>query len=708
MVPLVFGIALIAFGPSLGGRLLWDDPAHVTIPDLQSWSGLWRILTRIGTTQEYYPFLHGAFWVEHRIWGDNLPLYHLLNICLHAGSACLLALLLRRIWTRPTVLAGTEARLMPAGAEWFAALLFAVHPVTVESVAWITEQKNTLSVFFYLLAALLYLRFDDERRGRDYALALGAFFVALGAKTATITLPAALLVVVWWRNGRVQWRRDVIPLLPWFALALAAGLVTVQVETNYVGAKGAAYALTFGERLMLAPRIVWFYIEKDLWPRDLLFFYPRWNVPAEAWSWWAYALATIAVTLVLAAWAFARQVRGPLAAWLLFLGAMFPVIGFFNVFAFVFSYVADHFQYMPCLTFVAAATTAVACVISRFPARSVRLTAVVAGLVVVSFAVQTHRLSALYQNNETLFGHVAAQNPDAWMAHQVLATTYAKSGRSAEAMAQYREVIRINPAYPDAYHGLAIEIGKDPARRAESLALYEKSLALRPHYLEAHYNYGLALAMDPARRGEAIEHLKVATGLKPSFTEAQVALANLLAKDRATLPEALEHLETALRFTPKSGAIHRDYGDVLARAGRLPDAVQEYETALRLNEQDAEAHFHLADVLASRPGRAAEALPHYESALRLNPKLVEAHAHLAGVLAGQGRLDEAVTHVEAALKLKPDDVEGHNMLAILCAQKGDLQRARDEWQKALAINPGYEDARQNLRRLEVMLQQQRK
>lgn len=682
---------------------MWDDPAHLTSATLASWHGLWRIWSEMGATQQYYPVLHSAFWVEHRLWGSYLPAYHLLNICLHAGSACLLAVGLRRLWGHSADGSNVETDVATEIAAWLAAVIFVVHPVTVESVAWMSEQKNTLSLILYLGAALAYLRFDENRRVRWYVYALVCFVLAVGAKSTASTLPAALLVIAWWRHGRISWRRDGQPLLPFFGIAIIAGVVTAWVEARFIGAQGTPFALTWSDRLMLAPRVLWFYLGKDVWPTDLTFFYTHWDVPLAAAHWWPFLLVSIGVTAGL--YAVRNQSRAPLAWWLLYVGALFPALGFFNVFPFQFSYVADHFQYLAVLVFAAAVAGGVQLISSRLP--TVALGGLWAGAVAIiaAFATQAHAVARLYRDNETLFSVVIERQPDSWMAHEVLATTLAKSGRSAAAIEQYHEVIRINPAYPDAYHGLAIEIGKDPARRAESLALYVKALELRPHYLEAHYNYGLALAMDPARRGEAIEHLKVAVGLKPSFTEAQVALANLLMKDRATLPEALEHLETALRLNPNSGAIHRDYGDALARAGRIPDAVKEYETALRLNEGDAEAHFHLADVLVSRGGRVAEALPHYETALRLNPKLAEAHAHLAGVLAGQGRLDDAVTHAEAALKLKPDDVEGHNMLAILCAQKGDLARARDEWQKALAINPQYEDARQNLQRLEAMLRQ---
>src|SRR5580704_16174025 len=197
----IFCATLLAYWPALRGTLLWDDASHVTRPALASWHGLWRIWFDLGATQQYYPLLHSAFWIEHRIWGDAVLGYHLTNVILHAAAACLVV--------------GIVRRLALPGA-WLAGLVFALHPVCVEAVAWISEQKSTLSGVFYLGAALVYLRFDQSRRHGQYFWALGLFVLALASKTVTATLPAALLVVFWWRRGRLDVRRDLRPLLPWF------------------------------------------------------------------------------------------------------------------------------------------------------------------------------------------------------------------------------------------------------------------------------------------------------------------------------------------------------------------------------------------------------------------------------------------------------------------------------------------------------------
>src|SRR5215467_4647730 len=184
---LLAGAILFAYLPALQGSFLWDDEAHVTRPDLRSLRGLGRIWFDVGATQQYYPLLHSAFWFEHRLWGDATVGYHIVTVLLHAFAVCLLLQVLRRLK-------------VPGAA--LAAAIFALHPVHVESVAWIAEQKNTLSAVFYLMAMLAYLRFDEERDMPSYSLASTFFGLALLTKTVTATLPAALLVIFWWRRGR--------------------------------------------------------------------------------------------------------------------------------------------------------------------------------------------------------------------------------------------------------------------------------------------------------------------------------------------------------------------------------------------------------------------------------------------------------------------------------------------------------------------------
>ncbi|HVY91718.1 MAG TPA: glycosyltransferase family 39 protein, partial [Bryobacteraceae bacterium] len=230
-------LVLLVYSPAIRAGIVWDDVGHLTSPALQSFHGLYRIWFEPGATQQYYPLLHSAFWLEHRIWGDALAGYHLINIAFHIISALLLVAIARRLNIR---------------GGWFAAFLFALHPVATESVAWISEQKNTLSTVLYLASAIFYLRFDRERRKSSYAAAIVLYVLALMAKSVTATLPITLLAVFWWERGKLSWKRDVPPLLPWIAVGILSGIVTSWVERVYIGAIGSPFDLSLLARCLLA------------------------------------------------------------------------------------------------------------------------------------------------------------------------------------------------------------------------------------------------------------------------------------------------------------------------------------------------------------------------------------------------------------------------------------------------------------------------
>jgi tetratricopeptide (TPR) repeat protein len=663
MGALVFGLVLACYWPALRGGLVWDDLAHVTRPDLRSLAGLGRIWSDVHSTQQYYPVLHTAFWIEHRLWGDATLGYHLVNVLLHATACCLLAIVLRRLWRSDT----TAPRVPDSGA-WLAALLFAVHPVCVESVAWISEQKNTLSLVFYLLAALAYLDFAEGRSWRSYGLSLAFFILALATKTVTATLPAALLVVLWWRNGRLRWRRDIVPLIPWFVAAVAAGLCTVWIERKLVGAEGAAFDLSAGQRVLLAGRVIWFYLGTLAWPADLTFIYPHWDVPAAGAGWSGYLGGALAATAGL--WLIRQRSRGPLAGWLYFVGSLVPVLGFFNVYPFQFSYVADHFQYLASLGIIAIVAAGIAMVVARAspPARAGGWMS--GALLIAGLAFLSNLQSRTYRDSEALYRTTLERNPACWMA-------------------------QIN---------LAAELVKSPAGVPEALIHYEEALRIRPDNAEAHNNLANELVKLPGRTPEALGHFERALQLNPTFVEAHVNLANALAKLPGRMPAALAHYGQALRIDPGNAETHYCLANTLATIpGRTTEALAEYEQTLRTRPDYAEAHDNLAGLLAKLQGRLPEALAHYAKSLRLNPGLAKTHYNLAVALETlPGREAEVLAHYQEALRLNPDYAEAHNNLAVLFARAGQLEQARQHWETALKLKPDYEDARRNLRLLQQL------
>jgi tetratricopeptide (TPR) repeat protein len=588
---LFLGAAMVAYLPCLKGDFLWDDAGHVTHPQLQSWSGLWRIWFEPGTTQQYYPFLHSAFWFEHRIWGDTVLGYHLLNIAQHALAAMLFGLVLRRL---------------AVPGAWFAAWLFLLHPVCVESVAWISEQKNTLSLVLYLSAALAYLRFDRERSPRQYALATLLFMCALLTKTVTASLPAALLVVLWWQRGHLDWRRDVLPLLPWFALGAGGGLFTAHFERVLIGAQGADFNLGALDRVALAGRIFWFYLGKLLWPFELIFVYPRWSIDASIWWQWLFPAAGLGLLAALAWWS--RRARGPLAAALLFGGSLFPVLGFVDVYPFVFSYVADHFQYLASLAVFAAAGAG----LSRLPGR---VGTVATALLAVVLGSLTWRQAAIYRDNVTLYEATLRRNPDAWLAHHNLATILLEAGQADAALPHLERVLLIRPDYPEALASMGDCLTR-LGRANEAIVPLERAISLQPKYAEGHNNLGVAL----------------------------------MALGRAD--EGRMRFETAVKLNPGYGVAHRNLGLALARAGRTQEATHHFTQAVQLNSADAGTLVELGTALAMQQ-RYADALPHFQAALELAPDSAQTHLRLAMTLRALGRTAEANPHYHEAIRLDP-------------------------------------------------------
>lgn len=685
------GLCALAYLPAWRGGLLWDDQAHVTAPALRSLHGLGRIWFELGATQQYYPLLHTAYWIEHRLWGDAVAGYHVVNLLIHAADAGLFWRVLRELRIR---------------GAWFAAFLFALHPVGVESVAWISEQKNTLSLFFYLAAALAYLKFDRTRTAGRYAFASVLFLLALATKSVTATLPGGLLVVLWWQRGRLEWRRDGWPLLPWLVAGAGAGMFTAWVERTIVGASGAGYDLTPLMRLLLAGRAACFYLGKLVWPTNLSFVYERWVIdPAAAWQ-YLFPLGWLAALALCFLWR--RRQRGPLAALLFFSGTLFPVLGFFDLYPFAYSYVADHFQYQASLGIFAALGAAWAAWARWFEEGAsvsnpwMRLVpGGAAAALLLGLAVQTSQQSENYVNEETLYRATLVENPACALAHNNLGVLLSRRDDSAGAIAHFRQALAATPDYTEAENNLGTEIARQPGHAAEAAAHFETALRIAPGSWVAHDNLANELALLPGRRAEAEPHFLRALQLKPDYAKAHNDLAIMLAGIPGRQPEALAHYEAALKIDPDYAEAHANYAYELARLpGRTTEALAHYAAALHLAPENAGVHNNLANLLATLPERRSEAITHYEAALRISPGYAEAHNNLANLLIAEpAREAAAILHYEAAIRLKPDYAEAHNNLAIAYANQGRLDDAAAQFRLALRYRPDFQAARENLQRL---------
>lgn len=565
----LLAVCFVVYWPALHGAMLWDDDAHMTRPELRNAFGFARIWFELGATQQYYPVMHSAFWLQHWLWGDDTTGYHVVSLLLHAGSAGLIMVLMRRL------------RL--AGA-WLAAALFALHPVCVESVAWISELKNTLSTFFYLLSLLAWLKFDDTREAADrnpwrwYALATLLFVCAALTKTVTVTLPAALLVITWWRRGTIR-LRDVGPLLPWFAFAIGAGLTTAWVERHLIGATGEAFTLNLFERTLLAGHVAWFYFGKLLWPANLMFIYPRWDATNLGIL---PTLATVCVIIWLSL--MRRWRRGPLAIALLFGGTLFPALGFFNVYPFQFSYVADHFQYLASIAIFVGLAHGLTIGLQKLNLPVPWLRAGFAVVLLLVLGGLSWRQAHEYRDNITLYRATLAKNPACWMASYNLGLEYANRGDYAAAVPFYRDALR-----------------------------------QKPDYAEVHSNLGLALLNLGAPHAEALDEFATALQLKPSLWQTRANLANVQMSQPGLEREALANYWQAVIEQPQVGWLRLNLGYALQNNPAWSEAaLHQFRIALSLQPSYWEAEYSIAHLLLNM-GRKREAIPHLENVRKLNP-----------------------------------------------------------------------------------------
>lgn len=618
--------------------MLWDDEHYLTERVLSSADGLRRIWFDVGSTEQYYPVVFSTLWVLHRFFGEATTGYHLLNIALHAGTAFLFALALRRL-------------AVPGAA--LAAIIFALHPVHVESVAWITEFKNTYSGALFMGAALAYLHFDQSRRQTTYAAALGLFVLALLAKANTAVLPAGLLVVFWWQRGRLEWRRDVVPLLPFFAIGLAVGLGVAWVEHSLMGARTLDFQLGAAERLLIAGRAVWFYLAKLVWPVDLVFTYPRWAVNSAAW--WQYAYPIALVALAAALWTIRARSRAPLAALAFFCVTIAPAAGVVTLYYFRYAFVADHYQYLAGFGVVALFAASVTTVTARWPVVA-RGAAVI--VVALPLGLLTWNQAQQYANAETLYRATLARNPDSWMTHNNLGVTLDGQGRSAEAVPHLREAARLQTRYAEPTINLGdalLFLGQIE----EGVAAFREAVRREPGSAKAHGGLGHALA-EAGRQEEAVAEFTESLRLDSTVDEVHNNLGVVLDSLGRT-DEAIVQYRAALAITPNWAEVRNNLGAALGSQGRSDEAAAQLAEAVRLNPDYADAHRNLG-LIRIQQQRPADAIHEYREALRTAPRLNDVRYNLAVLLAAQGSKADAVRELETVLQLDPANHTARQLL----------------------------------------------
>ncbi|MDP3920525.1 MAG: tetratricopeptide repeat protein [Candidatus Omnitrophota bacterium] len=472
-------LVLLVYWPSLGAGFVWDDDAHILNNQaVTNPAGLSQIWTSADAV--YYPLTSTVFWVQYRLWGSTPFPYHLFNILLHLANVFLL-------W-------GLLARLK-IGVAWLAALLFALHPVHVESVAWITELKNLLCGFFILLSAHAYLRRD--RNG--YIASLLCFTLSLLAKPAAVMFPALLLLYEWRKQSPVD-QKLFGRIAPFAAVALPAGLWTVWEQVFHSGARGEPWALAFGERIILAGKVIPFYLGKLIWPHPVSFIYDRWEInPADPA---AYLGILFTVTLLGAVWmAFKRGIPAPFWAVVFFIITIFPFLGFMNIYFFRYTFVADHFLYL-------ASIGPLVLLASRLAKPKALPYLIVPVLCLLTFS-GTKR----FHNSESLWRSTIASTQRPWLAHNNLGNILTQRLDHAQAARHYMKAIHYKPDFAEAHANLATTLTR-AGRFAEAAEQQLTALRFEPDYAEAHNGLGIALS-ELGKTEEAVYHFREAVRIKP-------------------------------------------------------------------------------------------------------------------------------------------------------------------------------------------------
>jgi tetratricopeptide (TPR) repeat protein len=647
----LIGLVCVAYAQVFNAGFIWDDESHLTRnPCIIGPLGLKEVWTSARAV--YYPLVLTTFWSLHKFAGLSPWPYHLLNVLLHAASAVLLWQVLRQLNVR---------------GAWLGAALWALHPVMVQSVAWITELKNTQSGFFYLLSVFFFLKSNAAIQGRAisgslvpqtgegrslfFASSLVFFILATLSKPSVVMLPVVLFLCVWWRAGRTRWH-DVIALAPFVLVSALASVWTILEQKFHAGAIGAEWEQTWPDRLIIAGRAIWFYLAKLIWPHPLIFIYPRWKIDSSQPAAYLPLLAALAGLLVL--WLNrAKWSRAVFFAAAYYAVSLFPVLGFFSVYFFRYSFVSDHFQYVASMGPLALAGAGIVTGCSRISAskhlpalpsisghpplqdsRVVTMPLVVAGGIVLSLlVVLTWLQTAVYRNLVTLYTATLTQNPGCWMAHYNLGIALNEQGDTDGAIAHYRQAVELRPSYTEAHYNLG-RLLVQKGQFDDAITHYEKALEIDPADAEAQNNLGVALFAS-GRAEEAIAHYRKAVALRRDYADASCNLAN-----------------------------------ALLSKGDLDGAVVYYSACLAVSPNQAEAQYNLASALF-RTGRTDEAIPHYQKALELSPDNADAHANLGSAFLAKGRVRDAIAEYNNALRIADDNVAAQSNLAWLLATAAD-------------------------------------
>ena len=594
------------FVPTLRGEWLFDDVnAVLNNPVMHRANGLWTIWFA-PPGPDYFPLKDSVQWLQWQLFGATTHGYHVTNLALHLVSALL-------VWRLLAVLGVRLA--------WVGGLVFAIHPCTVESVAWICELKNTLALPLLLVAMLAYIRHDRVGDGLSYLAAAAAFLASLLCKTSGVMFPCVILLYAWWRHGGIRapdWKKSA----PFFAISLALGLVTVTFQHHVPPGGEAIESLDPLSRLLCAGLCLAFYIAKFFLPIQLTIVYYRWDVQAAiGWEITCWLLITASV-----AWLATRRgtwARHTLFGYLFFLINLLPVLGFVRMTWTRYAWVADHFLYLPMIGLIGVAVAAVGDAYTRHARERLFISAGVA-VFTLFLAVQTHDYSRYFSRSLDLWGNNLDLNPGSWLGRNNLAVAFAANGQPANAIRQIELSLQTHPNQALGYinwGNALVQMGRLP----EAIDVYQRALALQPDNPLARYQAGHAFAQEE-RWAEAIEQYRL-----------------------------------ALRFNPGDATAHSDLAAVLLQIGQVTDAIDEGRQAVALDPEDSDARYNLGIALG-QAGQLTDAIVQFEAAAQLNPTDVQSHYNLGVAYLQAGQNDAAWKQFRRVLSLDSRNLQAKRQL----------------------------------------------
>jgi tetratricopeptide (TPR) repeat protein len=706
---LLIVLVFIAYARVFRADFIWDDESHLTRnPCVIGPLGLKEIWT---TAQGvYYPLVLTTFWALYKIVGLNPIPYHVLNVLLHAISAVLLWRILQLLKIR---------------GAWLGAALWALHPVLVQSVAWITELKNTQSCLFYLLSIFFFLRWQEGREGAAvstqpqgrsweggcvvwFLSSLGFLILATLSKPSVVMLPFVLALCIWWMRGKIR-GSDALALAPFVLVSALASAWTIWEQKFHAHAIGPDWAQTFPERVIISGKAIWFYLGKLVWPHPLIFIYPRWDIDSSKVV--AYLPLLAAIAGLVALWfTHAKWGRAVFFAAAYYVVSLFPLLGFFSVFFFRYSFVSDHFQYLASMGPLALAGAGIATLLGRFcetaaefvfhpnavprsgstvagPRWRLVLSVCLCGILLVSLGFLTWRQTAEYHNLFTLYTATLQKNPGCWMAHYNLGIVLSEQGEAHQAIDHYRRAVALRPDYAEAHYNLG-RLLVEQGQLDDAIAHYKRAAAINPADAEAQNNLGVTL-FGIGRADDAIAHYRKALEIRPDYAEASCNLANALIV-KGDFDGAIVRYTACLAAIPDQEEAQYNLASALLRRGRTDEAIIQYQKVLQLHPESADAHANLGSAWLAK-GRVGDAMAEYTKALQNSPENLAALSNLAWLLATSA--DPSLRDGSEAVRLaeRADSVSSRSethptilrILAAAYAEAGQFAEAKETAQNAL-------------------------